>query len=160
MDIVRGLEDIGIELTDSLSTAIATKQLNRIGAGGSFSAAYSASGNLANSVELRMTALGFEIWANDYLYYGERGRRNGKRPPVNAIKEWLQDKGIQPTDITLESLAFLIARKIGESGTTIFQAGGSDLVSDVFSDVALDSVEAELADLFMLQIESEIELLV
>lgn len=62
----------------------------------------------------RLTSL--KLVAPDYVYYIENGRRPGKQPPRSAIVEWLEVKNIQPQDISLESLAFLIARKIGRDG--------------------------------------------
>lgn len=51
--------------------------------------------------------------AISYLFYGkyiDEGRRPGKQPPLQAIKEWTRLKGIP------ESAAFPIARKIGQEG--------------------------------------------
>ena len=52
-----------------------------------------------------------------YLYLG--GRKPGKRPPISAIEDWIEAKGIKAveSEITTSQLAFLIARKIGEEGT-------------------------------------------
>jgi hypothetical protein len=47
------------------------------------------------------------------------GRRPGKFPPVQAIMDWIKEKGIQPRDISQKSLAFIIARKIAKKGTDI-----------------------------------------
>lgn len=57
-----------------------------------------------------------------YWKYVEYGRGPGKRPPEDAILEWVRLKpvipreknGIKPTN---EQLAFLISRSIGENGT-------------------------------------------
>lgn len=58
----------------------------------------------------------------NYWKYVEYGRGPGKRPPREAILEWIEAKpvipreknGIKPTN---EQLAFLISRSIGENGT-------------------------------------------
>ena len=52
-----------------------------------------------------------------YEYLG--GRRAGKQPPIQEIEKWLIAKGIQPIEknLSISSLAFLIARKIGREGT-------------------------------------------
>lgn len=59
-----------------------------------------------------------------YVQWGwEYGRAPGRMPPRQAIEEWIEAKGIIPKDISVSSLAFLIARKIGQSGTKLFQQG-------------------------------------
>lgn len=52
-----------------------------------------------------------------YTYLG--GRRAGKQPPIQAIEDWINAKGITPIEanMTTSTLAFLIARKIAERGT-------------------------------------------
>jgi len=47
------------------------------------------------------------------------GRRAGKMPPIENIKQWITQKGIQPIkdNITVTSLAWAIAKKIAKDGT-------------------------------------------
>jgi hypothetical protein len=61
------------------------------------------------------------------------GRRPGKFPPISAIEQWIKDKPINfiETEISISSLAFLIARKIATEGTKYFQQGGTDLIQSV-----------------------------
>lgn len=62
-----------------------------------------------------------ELHANHYWYYLVHGRAPGKMPPIESILGWLIKKGIQAADnISQNSLAYLIARKIGRVGTDIF----------------------------------------
>ena len=58
----------------------------------------------------------------DYWKWAEYGRKPGKFPPIEKIKEWIKVKPIlpRPTDGKLPTenqLAFLIARKIATKGT-------------------------------------------
>ena len=63
----------------------------------------------------------------DYWYYAEHGRGPGKMPPKGSLMQWMKFKQILPSPLTLsngktvlpsmESLEFLIRRKIGEHGT-------------------------------------------
>ena len=63
----------------------------------------------------------------DYFWYFDRGRRAGKRPPLEPIFRWIQKYNIIPKPLTLKngktvipsqkSLAFLIQRSIGLKGT-------------------------------------------
>lgn len=48
--------------------------------------------------------------ADKYAQYTEIGRRGGKQPPLDAIKEWTKYKGID------SKWAYPIARKIGQIG--------------------------------------------
>ena len=52
-----------------------------------------------------------------YEYLG--GRRGGKAPPIKAIEDWLNAKGIKPieTSMKVSTLAYLISRKIAREGT-------------------------------------------
>jgi hypothetical protein len=116
-----------------------------------------ASGNLADSIDYVVTGSRLTIRGNDYIYYLENGRKPGKRPPKDVIRKWIDDKGIVPRDnISKDSLAYLIARKMGEEGSTIYKAGGSDLVSGIFNDQFVDSLQSEFMNLLTVEIESEI----
>lgn len=68
-----------------------------------------------------MTTLGTMIRGEvlnpiNYALPLEHGRRPGKMPPVDAIKQWVIRKGIA-TGPEADSAAFLIARAIGRRGT-------------------------------------------
>ncbi|OCK42538.1 hypothetical protein BA195_10200 [Tenacibaculum soleae] len=47
------------------------------------------------------------------------GRRAGKMPPIENIKRWIEQKGIQPFEksMTTSSLAWAIAKNIAKKGT-------------------------------------------
>lgn len=63
----------------------------------------------------------------DYWKFAERGRGPGKMPPKGSLLQWMEWKHIMPQMTTLksgktvlpsmESLEFLIRRKIGREGT-------------------------------------------
>lgn len=85
-----------------------------------------ASGKLINSLkdEIKYDGKYFSIELDSvkYFEYVNDGRRAGKFPPINDIKNWIRVKGILPTpDIngkipTENQLAYLIGRKIALSG--------------------------------------------
>ncbi|MBP0904841.1 hypothetical protein ACFSKN_04760 [Mariniflexile gromovii] len=52
-----------------------------------------------------------------YVYLD--GRQAGKQPPVEAIKKWIEQKGIKPLSdkMSVSGLAWAIAKKIAKSGT-------------------------------------------
>ena len=85
-----------------------------------------ASNTLSNTastiVEIDGTRLMVSFNLEDYWKYVEYGRRPGKRPPTDAIEQWIKVKPIIPDPIngrvpTTKQLAFLISRKIGMEGT-------------------------------------------
>lgn len=95
-----------------------------------------ASGKLADSIRYEVADGKLRIFGLHYIYYLENGRKPGKAPPRAAIKQWILDKGIlrSPKESELNSLAFLIQRKIADKGTCVWEQGGSDLVSGVVNE--------------------------
>jgi len=89
-----------------------------------------ASSSLSQSIEPRIKQasadnLRLTILMEDYWQYVEDGRRAGKMPPIKNIYEWIQNKrpvqqkiAQSPDRIAAtKSLAYVIARKIGQKGT-------------------------------------------
>lgn len=85
-----------------------------------------ASGKLVQSVkyEFKHNDRIYEVglWLEDYWKYVEYGRKAGKFPPIDKIKEWISVKPVIPRPMkngklpTINQLAFLIARKIASEG--------------------------------------------
>ena len=78
----------------------------------------------------------------------ETGRRPGKMPPVESIKEWVEAKGFSFPMVTSTGkkiknstgLSWAIAIKISKEGSALFKAGGhSGVISDVLTDQRLDN---------------------
>lgn len=57
-----------------------------------------ASGRLINSIDYRLretaTSLQFQLLAENYLEYVDKGRKPGTYPPIQAIRRWTQLKGL------------------------------------------------------------------
>jgi len=72
----------------------------------------------------------------NYILTLDTGRGPGAPPPSDPILSWVQSRGIQPDGITQESLAYLIARKIGMEGTKVWQEyTKTGKVTGIISDV-------------------------
>ena len=74
-----------------------------------------ASGAWGKSLEVKAAGNSAQLLGYGYI----EGGKPGTPPPSEAIEQWLIDKGIAARlekDITISSLAFLIARKIGREG--------------------------------------------
>lgn len=76
-----------------------------------------ASGQLANSISYEVNNGVLRITGAPYLRYVLYGRKLGKGPPRKAIEKWIDEKGIV-AEVSRQSLAYLIQRKIAAEGTT------------------------------------------
>lgn len=126
-----------------------------------------ATGKFADSLEVEVEQNGSMITARlSGAAYGiqlSEGRAPGQMPPTQAIEDWIRVKGITnrlETEISISSLAFLIARKIAREGTEYFKQGGTDLISSVFTpewiDEILNGVYQLNVDIFVKTILDEI----
>ena len=73
------------------------------------------SGEFEKGLELAYTPDSAKL--SGYVYLA--GRNAGRQPPIQAIEQWLIQKGIKPIEdkMKISTLAFLIARKIAKNGT-------------------------------------------
>lgn len=149
MDFNEYLNKLGLELTDRLVKDIQTKRVTKYGA-------VNASGRLAKSVRYDVKNSTLTVYAEQYIGALEFGRKPGKRPPRDVIRKWIDEKGIIPNGISKDSLAFLIQRKIGEEGTTIWQQGGTDLVSGIFNDALRKEIENDFYNLIASEVTSDV----
>lgn len=78
-----------------------------------------ASGRSGDQLRIVTEPKGGAVFGKDYIHFQKVGRRPGKFPPIDAILQWITEKGIR-ADIPERQLAFLIARKISRQGTDIF----------------------------------------
>ena len=102
-----------------------------------------ASGQFEEGLKVEMGLDSVKLVGNKYAEQLEYGRRSGKFPPIEAIKQWINDKGIINNikgNITISSLAFLIARKISKQGWNRKGYGGVDLISNVVTDKRIQSI--------------------
>jgi hypothetical protein len=111
---------------------------------------------LAKSVRYDVKNSTLTVYAEQYIGALEFGRKPGKKPPRDVIRKWIDEKGIIPNGISKDSLAFLIQRKIGEEGTTIWQQGGSDLVSGIFNDALTKEIENDFYNLIASEVTSDV----
>jgi hypothetical protein len=78
-----------------------------------------------------------------YWKYVEYGRGPGKRPPIDAIENWVRIKPVVPDSRNgripnSRQLAFMIARKIGNEGTTARHTINKTVYSDAMEEIIND----------------------
>lgn len=76
-------------------------------------------GGYSTEIRRRGTKSPIGVIANPIIYHDfvEDGRGPGKRPPVTALIPWVASKLGVPPGPERRSVAFLVARKIGQAGT-------------------------------------------
>jgi len=115
--ILRVVQNWGNELIAQMQNRL---RANKTNASSSLSQSIEPQIKQASADNLRLTIL-----MEDYWQYVEDGRRAGKMPPIKNIYEWIQNKrpiqqkiAQSPDRIAAtKSLAYVIARKIGQKGT-------------------------------------------
>jgi hypothetical protein len=61
----------------------------------------------------------------EYITVLEDGRKPGKFAPPDVVQEWVRDKIVPENGMTIESLAYLINKKMSEKGSLLYQQGGN-----------------------------------
>lgn len=120
-----------------------------------------ASGKTAQSLEPEATDNVGILYGNISVNVLETGRKGGNVPArfKDIIFQWMQDKGIfqAETESKQRSIAFLIARKIKESGTLLHRQGGnSGVLSNVITDEKISVFEREVLSRYGREVTEEI----
>ena len=118
-----------------------------------------ASGKWANSLEVITNTDTVKLIGEEYSQQLESGRAPGRYPPIEAIKQWIIDKGVFTQvlqNIKLSSLAFLIARKIANEGWKRQGKGGIELISEVVTEERIQNIIDEVGAVKAFEIQSEI----
>lgn len=101
--------------------------------------------DLVDSIEFRPLPVGFELWANNYYDYVDKGRRaRVTKVPIAALVNWISKKRIKGRNakgrfITNNQLAFAIQ-------TSIFKQGIKGKLFDVYVDQTIDEVTDVILD--------------
>lgn len=119
-----------------------------------------ASGTLSNfTTEYEYDGQHFIVYFNlvDYWKYAENGRGPGRFPPIDAIKQWIQVKPVNPVPDargkvpSVNQLAFLIARKIANEGTQ-----GKHSLTKAMLSTEIDPIIENIKSILVEQIKQEI----
>ena len=97
-----------------------------------------------------------------YVYLA--GRAAGKMPPVDAIKKWIEQKGITPIEqfMTTTSLAWAIAKSIAKKGTN--EENHQMIYEQVITPERIDSIIKKVSEFnvnqFINEMTAQLQLLV
>jgi hypothetical protein len=103
------------------------------------------SGNFENSIDStiienndKLTGI---IYGASYVHQMVNGRKPGKFPPLDAIRNWVRQKGIVSEKISENSLVYLISRKIAKEGIKVpnFYNDGN-LLTQTFTDERINEL--------------------
>jgi hypothetical protein len=117
------------------------------------------SGKWADSLEVQTTETNGKILGLNYSEQLEFGRRAGKQPPREAIEQWIRDKGLASRiegQISISTLAFLIARKIAREGWKREGFGGVELISKVVTAERIQKILDKVGLQYRVEFQSEI----
>jgi hypothetical protein len=117
----------------------------------------SATGKTLASLEVIPTEKGYELHANDSIYFMEHGRgpthpgaTEGNPNLVEIIEDWLEAKGLSLNP-------YAVANTIHKKGTKLYRAGGNSGVLSIPLNLAtLDQVFNEISAYWMAEASSEI----
>lgn len=134
-----------------------------------------ASGATQQSLRVDITDMTGTLYGRAYFATVETGRRPGKMPPVQTIKDWIAAKGLhvdpveykrQPSDrwqpkYTAEErginrMAWSIAYKIGREGSRLYRDGGRTDIYTRPMEETIEEIRLELAGLYRSAVEADI----
>lgn len=115
-----------------------------------------ASGHSADSLAFGVDGAGGQLTGSDYFYFQIHGRKKGAMPPVNDILAWVKAKGIQ-ADISPDSLAWAIAKKIAKFGTDISQGKRNGLAFEQIVSENKEKLIGKLSDGIKLNIVNNLK---
>lgn len=118
-----------------------------------------ASERFVKELEVKVIDNSAKLIGPAYAQQLETGRRAGKQPPSSVIEQWIKDKGIASRieeKISISSLAFLIARKIGREGWKRERYGGVELVSSVITPQRIQRIIDRCGDVVVEHLSTQV----
>ncbi len=134
-----------------------------------------ASGQTQLSLRVDVTDMTGVLYGRAYFATVETGRRPGKQPPVQSIKDWIIAKGLHvepmpykrepserwqpkytPEERALNRMAWGMAYKIGREGSRLYRDGGrTDIYTEPITAMT-ERLRTELAALYNVSLEDDI----
>lgn len=112
-----------------------------------------ATGKSAASLTVKATPKTGSLTGNAGIEYVFRGRGPGKMPPLSAIIDWCNARGIP------RGAAWSIARKIAAAGTQLHRQG-RNVLNEIITQERIDGFIKEIIITFTTQLKTDIKSLV
>jgi hypothetical protein len=88
-----------------------------------------------------------QVSGKPFIMVVETGRKEGRMPPVSAIRRWLET-GKVSFEGEIENAAWAISKAIAKNGSRLFQLGGRrDIITPAISDQRINVLTDEIADI-------------
>lgn len=137
--LIKGLNEFGSLVV--LNIALLLRQLDK-----------SASNKLIQSLNHDLVTVvkginyRIEIYGEDYFTFVDKGRKQGKQPPLRKIEKWVTLKGLE------KKSAFPIARKIGRFGIP-----PTNIIKQMLQKLNTNSIKNKIDDAFIKMIDQQIK---
>lgn len=112
-----------------------------------------ASGKFAKGLTFKSTSNRLIVYSEPHAIFMENGRgpssggKSSGRSLKEIIRDWIDDRGITPKDISKDSLAFLIARKIHRQGIQVpNKYNRGKVITSVLNDQRIDQLIDQIKD--------------
>jgi len=149
-EITKGLEDVGQFVINELAKEIIKQD-------------HSNTGKLIDSLDyvVNTANTSIDIYMNDYGRYVNTGRKRGaKKVPIQALVEWIKQRGIETNNKKAIGIAFAIQKTIEREGTPTNNSRKKgkriEFVDDTVSRIE-GKIDTMLTDVFSKAIEAQID---
>ena len=111
-----------------------------------------ATGKSSASLQVIPTDTGGQLVGGNWIYYTFTGRAPGQMPPISAIIDWLNARGLP------RAMAWNVAKKIAREGTDLFQQGGrnNNAFTEILTQERIDEFAKNISNLVAVEINSGI----
>lgn len=115
-----------------------------------------ATGKTIDSFQIEIEEASARLTARGNIDSLEKGTPKGVKVSRQSLVEWIEAKGIQTKNVN--SLAFLIQRKIMREGSRLFRDGGrKDIITSAITDDRVGVVEQQFADKYLNLVKTEVK---
>ncbi len=140
--IKMALDNVGESLVEEIRSRLSKKDINN-------------TGQASASLNYNSTDTKLEIRGERYIGALDKGRRPGKFPPVQVIRDWVAQKlGIGGAENN--SIAYLIGRKIAREGTTIYQDNSRGIELESVKEIGIRKIKQNISDMILKDIKSKV----
>lgn len=98
---------------------------------------------------INVTGATGQLVGSEAIEYVFRGRPPGKMPPLIKIIDWCNARGLP------RSMAWIIAKRISEAGTRLFQSG-RNIFNEIITQEKIDIFTKSIADIYVARVNSDI----